>query len=185
MTTFNASPENLVHAEMLMSRHLVTLRDDDTMRNAAAVFLDKNISGAPVSDALGRAVGVLTKTDIARYEREHITQVSELDRETAQTTGILERIAQESGMHCEQAEDLVSRWMTPKVFAVDRRATLGDVLRQMSRRKIHRLFVRDTKRDRIVGIITTFDLMRFLARVLLVNGPDSRGRRRSRALPAQ
>src|SRR5690242_11654492 len=44
---------------------------DQTVAQAAALFADKGISGAPVCDASGRVLGMLTKTDIADCVAAH------------------------------------------------------------------------------------------------------------------
>ena len=47
----------------IMARNLVTLTPDMAINRAAAVLLDKKISGAPVVDTHGDLVGVLSKKD--------------------------------------------------------------------------------------------------------------------------
>ena len=54
----------------VMTPHVVTLRVDDTLRNAARVLSDKQISGAPVVNESGQLVGVLSATDIVSFELE-------------------------------------------------------------------------------------------------------------------
>ena len=61
--------------------------------------------------------------------------------------------------------------MTPKIFTVSVRASLSDVIREMARHQVHRLFVRGQEEE-LAGVITTFDLLKFLARVFLVNSPS-------------
>ena len=170
MNTATVSPAEMIRAEMIMSRPLVTIGNNDTMRHAAAVFLDKNISGAPVFNHLQKPIGVLTKTDIVRYEREHAAAEATGERDALRTLGTLELIAKGAGFHRESEEDYVSRWMTPKVFAAGKMASLADVLREMSQRRIHRIFIQDEKTKKLIGVITTFDLMRFLGRLFLVGG---------------
>jgi len=145
-----------------MSAPLVTLHVNDTMDHAAALFLDNGISGAPVLDDGGRAVGVLSKTDIVRYEREHVAVDQPQDvREAMRTLDSLEVIAQSRGFHAVTPEDRVGQWMTPKVFAVDEDAPLAEVARRAAEWKMHRVFVRGKGR-KLVGVITTFDLMKRL-----------------------
>ena len=49
-----------------MTKNPVSIRDDATIQSAAAFLIEKEISGAPVIDDAGRAVGVLSHTDIVR-----------------------------------------------------------------------------------------------------------------------
>jgi acetoin utilization protein AcuB len=50
----------------IMTRDLITVPPDNTVEEAAAVLLSNKISGAPVVDADGRMVGIITRDDIFR-----------------------------------------------------------------------------------------------------------------------
>jgi CBS domain-containing protein len=50
----------------LMTRDVVRLPEEMPLRDAARVLLQKQVSGAPVVDAQGKCVGVLSALDIAR-----------------------------------------------------------------------------------------------------------------------
>ncbi|MBI4369331.1 MAG: CBS domain-containing protein [Elusimicrobia bacterium] len=162
----------LIKADEIMSSPLVFLRNSDTMRHAAALFLDKKFSGAPVLNHLNEPVGVLSKTDIVRYEREHVSTAVDAVRtkETMRAQGTLETVAEGSGYHHESEEDYVNHWMTPAVYTLSTEASLPDILREMSQRKVHRLFIREKASKKLIGVITTFDILRFLGRVFFVDG---------------
>lgn len=49
-----------------MTRDVLTLRPDTDILQALAMFVDNDISGAPVIDRSGRLLGVLTETDFLR-----------------------------------------------------------------------------------------------------------------------
>src|SRR5262245_14008250 len=51
----------------LMSRQLVTLTQGMPLRDAARRLAEAHIHGAPVVDVLGRCVGVLSVSDLARW----------------------------------------------------------------------------------------------------------------------
>jgi predicted transcriptional regulator len=51
-----------------MARDLITLRPESPLAQAAGVFLHEQISGAPVVDAGGVCVGVLSVSDILEAE---------------------------------------------------------------------------------------------------------------------
>ena len=55
-----------LHVADVMNREVVTLKATQTMSQAAAVFVEQAISGAPVVDDKGRCVGVLTSRDFVR-----------------------------------------------------------------------------------------------------------------------
>lgn len=168
----------LVCAGQIMTKPLVTIVTGETMSQAAAILLDKGISGAPVVDLMNRPIGVITKTDIARYEREAMSsRLNVATRESMRTAGTLERIAQSQGFHRETEEDYVNHWMTPKVFSVSATASVASVVSEMGKRRIHRLFVRNEETGRMMGVITTFDLLKFLGRIFLLWPNGKIGRR--------
>ncbi len=154
-----------LHAEDVMVSPVITISSKDTMQRAASVFLDKNISGAPVLNGGAFPVGVLTKTDITHYERDHVACFSGgEDRGALRTLGALETIAQGVGFHTESEEDKVTEWMTPKLFSVKKETPLREIVKEMLKKRIHRVFV--TEKNEVVGVITAFDLIRVLDKTL-------------------
>ncbi|OGS02537.1 MAG: hypothetical protein A3G41_08480 [Elusimicrobia bacterium RIFCSPLOWO2_12_FULL_59_9] len=163
------NPERAALSEVrvagVMSKALITLHIGDTMRRAAAVLLDNSISGAPVLNYLDQPVGVLTKTDIARYEREFISvREAPSPQDKMQARDTLENIAQEKGFHPVGSDDHVQKWMTPAVYVIDKGTPLTEAVRAMAQKRVHRLFVKDSKSQKLVGVITPFDLLRALSR---------------------
>ena len=55
-----------IRARDLMQTDLITLQAGDPIRDAIRVFEDEGIHGAPVLDAGGRLVGVLSAFDVAK-----------------------------------------------------------------------------------------------------------------------
>src|SRR5947209_3051716 len=54
----------------LMTPNPVSIRADATVTEAIALLADKGFSAAPVIDAAGQPVGVVSRTDILLHERE-------------------------------------------------------------------------------------------------------------------
>lgn len=135
----------------LMTEPLVELRTWHTMQRAARLLLDHEIGGAPVLDHEDRPVGVLTKTDVLRYERQY----------AGPAAADLKRIARDPAVvpsDREREEDYVARWMTRGVVTIEPDADAAQAASLMARRHLHRLFVGDGKR--LLGVITAFDLLR-------------------------
>ena len=57
-------------ARDLMMPEPITLRDNASIKEAAALFVDHRISSVPIVDGNDNPVGVLSLTDLVRYERE-------------------------------------------------------------------------------------------------------------------
>src|ERR1019366_6616764 len=62
-TMFDAS--NLTASDV-MTRNVATVRLDSTLRQAARLMAEHGISGLPVVDATGAAVGMLSEADLVR-----------------------------------------------------------------------------------------------------------------------
>src|SRR5262245_61073545 len=74
MTLKAAMEEQLVlyvaTAEGLMTQNPVSIDRHATLQEAAGILTDREISALPVIDDSGRPVGVLSRTDLVRHERE-------------------------------------------------------------------------------------------------------------------
>jgi len=63
----NRKPFHALTAEDLMKRDVVTISAEMSLQTAAHLFSQEQISGAPVVDAQGRCIGVLSATDFVRW----------------------------------------------------------------------------------------------------------------------
>jgi CBS domain-containing protein len=147
-------------AYQVMSHPLFTASSNDSLQQVAEMFVEYNISGAPVMDG-ERAVGVITKTDLTRFERERLMHKEEATNRTVAAEPV------EAGEAADaRNEEKVLRWMTPAVFSVPPEASLGEVCREMIRNGVHHIFVRDDVTGRLLGVVTSFDLLKVLADLL-------------------
>src|SRR5262249_30242503 len=141
----------------------VSLREDATLKEAVALLTDKGFSAAPVIDAAGRPVGVLSRSDIIVHEREKVEYLEPVpeyyDRhELATPAG--EKLL--NGFQVEKVDRTrVGELMTPAVFAVAPETPAAKVIEEMLALKVHRLFVVDGN-GVLVGVISTLDVLRHL-----------------------
>src|SRR4051794_8591487 len=63
---------------VVMNSHLVPLFSHQTMSEAAAVFLEHHISGAPVIDEHGRCIGILSAADFVAHQREQPAEATSI-----------------------------------------------------------------------------------------------------------
>ena len=87
----------------LMTPNPVSIRDKATVSEAVACLTDKGISAAPVIDKAGRAIGVVSKSDLLIHDRERVESpalsddsdgtVTRIDTHTGETDGAPIRIA--------------------------------------------------------------------------------------------
>ncbi len=146
-------------ARDVMNAEILTVTEEMTVHELAAFLTNHEISGAPVEDAQGRLVGVVSTTDVARTAADG---GGELPRGHPFFHG-WEGLAPEdvAELNIEDGGLLVSEIMTPTVFAVEVDAPVSHVARSMLDGHLHRLLV--IERNRVVGIISTSDLLRLLA----------------------
>jgi CBS domain-containing protein len=150
-----------ITASDLMNPGVLTVREDMTVKELASFLLEHEISGAPVADATGRLVGVVSMADIA-------AAASGEDRAGGEEGSSFFGPAWDDGLDEEDMEELhldldglrVDKIMNPKIYSVREDATVSEIASLMLKGHLHRLLV--TREDRAVGIITTSDLLGLL-----------------------
>ena len=160
--TLQAHPETLTlrarTAADLMASNPVSLRADATIAEALRLFTNRGITAAPVIDAAGHPVGVLSRSDLLVHERETIApppagaayfQNATLDAPP--------RTAANIGDHRVTVAEL----MTPAVFSVAPDTSARRVVEEMLALHVHRLFVVDDD-GFLVGVISAMDVLRNL-----------------------
>ncbi len=169
MTTITA-----LRASDLMQSNVAFLHTEDSIEEAISTFEDNHISGAPVVDRSGRLVGFLSSRDIAR--REHVRDGRlDADRDFAMANSEEESEAWSESVEDEifSKEDYspgvlgrqsVGDWMNNDIISVGPDASVKEVCERMSKEAIHRVLV--VEGDKVQGIVSTFDVVRMLAREL-------------------
>jgi CBS domain-containing protein len=138
--------------QTIMSRTTYCLRPEVSVRTAAAMLLEERMSGAPVVDAQGRPIGIVSKTDLLRHSHERGDSV-----EAQASTAV------EAGFHATQIDEtVVSDVMMPVVFAIADDTTIAAAAALMAGEGIHRLPVLDGT-GAVVGILSTLDVVRWVA----------------------
>jgi CBS domain-containing protein len=150
-------------ARDVMNDQILTVTEEMTVHELATFLVDHEISGAPVEDAEGRLIGVVSLTDLARIAADggnvEVTEghpfFEDLDDQQAIDLEDLEEL------HIEQEGLKVGEIMTPTVFAVEADAPVSHVARSMLDGHLHRLLV--IEGEKVIGIVSTSDLLRLLA----------------------
>jgi CBS domain-containing protein len=163
-----------VRAEDVMQREVVSLPASTPISEAIRTFEEYHITGAPVIDGAGRAVGVLSVADIARgdhvragrleSERWDYYLASPLEEERDDLLSGDEYIFDKQDFSDETlGEQRAEDWMTPRVVSVDPSLDLPSLCKLMANEGIHRVLV--TEEDSLIGIVSTFDVVRHLAKM--------------------
>jgi CBS domain-containing protein len=142
----------------LMSRPVIKLSAGDGLRDAAEELRTNGISGAPVVDAQGKVVGVLSLRDLAGCLAARLLRLPALFPTLEAPEG------EEETASCPTIEDLgsatVSDVMSPRILCVDPECSIPDALRLMRENSIHRIFVRRGSGP-LKGVLTTSDVLRW------------------------
>jgi predicted transcriptional regulator len=149
-------------ARDLMNEDVLTVPEDWSAKQLAEFLTENEISGAPVVDARAAVVGVVSLTDLARSEVEEGRIIPDRSDPDYWVRGWEDKVSEEdlAGLRLEEDGPLVSDLMNPAVFSVDEDTSVSDVARSMIDARIHRVLV--TKGRKIVGIVTTTDLLGLL-----------------------
>ncbi|MBL8863104.1 MAG: CBS domain-containing protein [Planctomycetes bacterium] len=150
----------------LMQKEVVRIDADATTEEAAAILEDAGIGGAPVLDATGRVIGVVSLRDLAPRarladrERDRGRGWGEDDLDTGEA--IEDEISMIDDYSPQNAaSERVRDVMSPGAITVAPSMTVRDVAARMVAEKIHRVFV--VEGGKLRGVISTFDVARAVA----------------------
>ena len=147
-------PQLALHAETaadLMLGNPMSIREDASVQEAMVLFTTKGFSAAPVIDAAGRPVGVLSRSDIIIHERTNLEWGAQAVKPPIPETLTAKPAAK------TRIRDL----MTPAVFSVSPDTSAAKVVQEMLALGVHRLFVVE-KDGVLVGVISALDVLRHL-----------------------
>ena len=124
----------------LMQHNVRTISSEACVAEVVVSLADGHISGLPVVDKGGRIIGVVSATDVLTAEAE--AESSTTGRDLMEETPV---------------RDI----MTPRPFTVTPDEDVREAARQMLYADVHRLFVAEG--DRLVGVVSTTDIVRAIA----------------------
>lgn len=141
-------------AKDIMRKDVITVKSYLTVQELAKVFTERCISGAPVVDQNEKVIGVVSQTDLVNARSGQPAGIPLFHTaEDEPTTAV--------GMHYEVMDGTrVEEIMTPGGISYDEETTVAELARAMTERHIHRVLV--TRKGRLVGIVTTMDMMQAL-----------------------
>lgn len=122
-----------LHASDVMIKDVISVTESTPLKEVARMFVERKITGAPVVNANGDLVGVISETDIIR-------KTNNIGAWSPSTAGQI---------------------MTKPAVTVAPDVTLQRVCEMMFNRRIHRVVVAEGAQ--IKGILTTMDILRAIA----------------------
>jgi len=144
----------------LMTPNPVSINQNANLREALALFSDKGFTVAPVIDNAGRAIGVVSCSDILVHDREKVEYMTVAVETSPLTTRDGESVR--SGFQVEKVDTTrVADIMTPAVFSVRPDTPVTQVVAEILRLHVHHLFVIDDS-GTLVGVISPLDILRHM-----------------------
>lgn len=149
-------------ARDVMNPQVLAVRIDMTVQELAAFLTENQITGAPVVDRDGHLVGVVSLADIAESNGNQGDFVADVADPRLAVRDWDDKFdaADVRPYHVEADPRLVRDIMTPTVYTIPEDTPVARIARTMIAGRIHRLFV--TRKKRVVGIVTSLDLLKLL-----------------------
>lgn len=143
----------------LMSYPPVTVPEEMSLATVAELFLERGLSRVPVTDASGRAVGIVAKTDLLEEALE-TPDFAEPGEARVQLKGGVR--APVPGTHVEPEVRVAADVMTRDPITVPADAPVWMAASLLTERGLHGLPVVDPQ-GRVVGMISSTDVVRWVS----------------------
>lgn len=144
------------HVKDVMTRNVFAVAPDTSLETVARLLATRHLSGVPVVDGHGRPVGVISQADLVDPDR---ARSGEVGRSIFYQVGGNTR--ELSFEDVAIGEGVAADLMSPFVLSVAPTSRVEDAARMMLSDGVHRLIV--VEGERIVGIVSTTDLLRALS----------------------
>lgn len=138
----------------VVTRDLVTINPQDTLREALTVMAENRVSALPVVDARQHCVGVISVTDLLGVTRDLSDELNAL----AETGGMEHEALVEKLERADLLTEQVKEWMSPDPITIGADSTVQRAARLMLTNQVHRLVVLDNH-QRVAGVVSTMDLL--------------------------
>ncbi|MDI6855185.1 MAG: CBS domain-containing protein [Candidatus Thermoplasmatota archaeon] len=150
----------------VMTKYVITLAPENTIREASEKLASKNISGAPVVDKNNKVMGILSEADILRVLKTRYSAPNIVFLPTP--FDLIEIPFRQAITFAEvklSLEDIsrkkVTEVMTKNPIVIGCNDTVEKAAEIMVERKVNRLPV--VENDKLIGIITRGDIIRSFA----------------------
>lgn len=156
MTMTQTKSFRLLTARDLMTRDLLLIPKEASLKHAAHMLAQSQVSGAPVVDSAGRCIGVLSTTDFMRWVDDEQRRPSHPSESSCASEW--EMVAPES-LPCDE----VGTFMTCDPITASPDTRIAKLAQMMLDAHIHRVIVVDEEKHP-VGVVTSTDVLAAVAR---------------------
>jgi predicted transcriptional regulator len=127
-------------AKDIMTRNMICVHPSTSIKELSSIFIENNITGAPVVDTDRKLVGFVSQTDIVELD---LHSDDYLESRMEETGGFVQDIMTSVDMVAQETDSLAT------------------VIDKMCTEKRHRLIIVD-EQENLAGLITTMDIMYYL-----------------------
>jgi CBS domain-containing protein len=150
----------MITAAQIMSREVHTIVETASIRELLATMREQLVSGVPIVDGAGRAVGLVSQNDLARALAMYSAETTPGRHKTA--IFMVDQALDAGAVHTPGLDKLLARpvrdLMTPVVWSCTPETSLDEICDVMVQRRIHRVVVCDAGRQ-VVGIVSALDVV--------------------------
>jgi len=146
----------------VMQTQVITVSPVDPLSTVKRLFFEEEIHGAPVVDEVGHVRGMITSMDLIRAATEESEGESVNLAVTFEDLGLSWENASENFQN-RLSEAVVTDAMTEDVVSVAPETPVPEVAKILRENKIHRVLV--IKKETLLGIISSFDLIQLLEQI--------------------
>ena len=152
-----------VTARDIMHPDVITISHAAPLSEVEQILSENRITGAPVVNAAGRIIGVVSIRDLLdRYTEDPDARPRRGPGYYQLPTGEMTDFEDEAVEIPEEAEETAEQVMNAEVYSVQEDANLREIASKMKEHRIHRVLVLDDK-HRCTGIISTMEILSVLA----------------------
>ena len=147
----------------IMSKEVVYVDSADSVQDALDLMAENRVAALPVVDGKLHCIGMLSTSDLVDVARDLSDDLLHLDELSSLTGGwLINKLGQDFGE--KRLQDL----MSIDVETIVQEATIGKAAQEMLRHQVHRLPVVDDH-DRLIGIVSTMDILEVVAEGALID----------------
>jgi CBS domain-containing protein len=149
----------MLKASDIMKTDVVTVTPEMSVEELGRLFMDKDISGAPVVDAEGTLSGIVTENDLIRRNRRfHIPTLLRIFDAFIPMEGSRSIEKEIKEISAATVKDICSK----EVITINEDTSLEEIATVMSEKKVHMLPV--LREGKLVGIVGKQEVIKGIAR---------------------
>ena len=157
-----STPDPTTPLAEIMTKDVVCVSADVDIGVVREIMVDRAFGGVPVVDADGKPVGIISRADVLRMERDR-GETDEVNRVTAKPKD-QDDLGLGPGFHVyEPAKITAGDVMSPLVLTLHESSNVGQASALMAYEGVHRLPVVSDE-GRVVGILSSLDVLRWFGR---------------------